>query len=252
MSHYLKRRNSSVSQLVILFNNIIKLTLDSLFFSLTFILCLSLVVLNSKILLLIDIQFYHTVHKFHYLLLTTICLLTEYKIRTNKLENPINFLISHKSIRYIQFIQISPICPRKRERKKSSCHKTVVRGPGPISRLARACTRTAQREESRDGAERKRSPIIHEAMSSALSVIVHIFVASALSLTGMADVQLSPYEPPKSQFRLFVKAIEFGRCCSNSVSVAAIPRHGYTCTHNEQVEQNSRLCLETRGSEPGG
>lgn len=158
---------------------------------------------------------------------------TEYKIRTNKLENPINFLISHKSIRYIQFIQISPICPRKRERKKSSCHKTVVRGPGPISRLARACTRTAQREESRDGAERKRSPIIHEAMSSALSVIVHIFVASALSLTGMADVQLSPYEPPKSQFRLFVKAIEFGRCCSNSVSVAAIPRHGYTCTHNE-------------------
>lgn len=95
------------------------LTPDSLFFSSsTFILCLSLVVLNSKILLLIDIQFYHTVHKFHYLLLTTICLLTEYKIRTNKLENPINFLISHKSIRYIQFIQISPICPRKRERKK--------------------------------------------------------------------------------------------------------------------------------------
>ena len=102
---------------------------------------------------------------------------------------------------------------KERERERERNPRAIKRSYGELGQFLDWPEPVQERRN-----ERKRSPIIHEAMSSALSVIVHIFVASALSLTGMADVQLSPYEPPKSQFRLFVKAIEFGRCCSNSSS----------------------------------
>lgn len=70
------------------------------------------------------------------------------------------------------------------------------------------------------------------------SVIVHIFVASVLSLSRMADVQLSPYGAPKSQFWLLVKAVEFGRC-SNSVAVGIQPRFCDTSTRVRAVTNSS-------------
>ena len=136
---------------------------------------------------------------------------------------------------------------RERERERERNPRAIKRSYGELGQFLDWPEPVQERRN-----ERKRSPIIHEAMSSALSVIVHIFVASALSLTGMADVQLSPYEPPKSQFRLFVKAIEFGRCCSNSSSRS--PRFRDTDTRVHTTSRLSRilvfLCLETRGSEP--
>lgn len=122
---------------------------------------------------------------------------------------------------------------KEKEKRNGRDNGAIKRSYGELGQFLdwpeRASIRTRRTEEDRE----QRETVAYYSRSdvSTLSVIVHIFVASVLSLTRMADVQLSPYEASKSQFRLFVEIVEFGQSIARIPSRSACSRDFTTRIH---------------------